>query len=80
MPHPPQAQNVCVADPKISRPPDITLLSEKRFIPIIPALPNGLKDVLQASRVSTALPADSRNRGLSLNWEHFTHPIDVILS
>jgi len=32
----------------------------KRFIPIAPALPNGLKDVLQASRISSSKPADSR--------------------
>ena len=34
-----------------------------RFIPIVPALPNGLKDVITASS-STALPPDSRQRGM----------------
>lgn len=35
-----------------------------RYIPIIPALPNGLKDAIAASQSSTALPPDSRQRGM----------------
>ncbi|KAF8912894.1 hypothetical protein CPB84DRAFT_481471 [Gymnopilus junonius] len=35
----------------------------RRFIPIVPALPNGLRDVLSASSL-TALPSDSRQRGV----------------
>ena len=35
-----------------------------RFIPIFPALPNGLKDAIAASQSSTALPPDSRQRGM----------------
>ncbi|GLB36584.1 putative copper-fist [Lyophyllum shimeji] len=38
----------------------------KRFIPIVPALPNGLQDVLKGSRISTSLPADARQRVDSL--------------
>ncbi|KAF8807629.1 hypothetical protein BYT27DRAFT_7233127 [Phlegmacium glaucopus] len=38
----------------------------RRFIPIIPALPNGLKDVIAASQSSTILPPDSRQRVDSL--------------
>lgn len=38
----------------------------KRFIPIVPALPNGLQDVLKASRISSSLPADARQRVESL--------------
>ncbi|KAF9455318.1 hypothetical protein BDZ94DRAFT_1205886 [Collybia nuda] len=34
----------------------------RRFIPIEPALPNGLRDVLQASKVSSSTPADARQR------------------
>ncbi|KDR85229.1 hypothetical protein GALMADRAFT_233958 [Galerina marginata CBS 339.88] len=37
----------------------------KRFIPIVPALPNGLRDMLSASQSST-LPPDSRQRVDSL--------------
>ncbi|KAK0198085.1 hypothetical protein F5146DRAFT_70631 [Armillaria mellea] len=32
----------------------------RRFIPIVPALPNGLKDVLQASQSTTSKPPDAR--------------------
>jgi len=38
----------------------------RRFIPIIPALPNGLKDVIAASQSSTSLTPDSRKRVDSL--------------
>jgi len=38
----------------------------RRFIPIIPALPNGLKDVLTASQSSFSLTPDSRQRVDSL--------------
>ncbi|KAG6902991.1 hypothetical protein C0995_008564 [Termitomyces sp. Mi166 len=37
-------------------------IKAKRFIPIVPALPNGLQDVLKTSRV-TSSPADVRQRG-----------------
>lgn len=36
----------------------------RRFIPIVPALPNGLRDVLAASQVRSSLPADARQRGI----------------
>lgn len=38
----------------------------RRFIPIVPALPNGLKDVLQASGIHSYAPADARQRVASL--------------
>lgn len=38
----------------------------RRFIPIVPALPNGLRDVLAASQVQDPLPADTRQRVDSL--------------
>lgn len=41
-------------------------ISARRFVPITPALPNGLKDVLQASQISFSLQADTRQRGMSL--------------
>ncbi|KAF5377244.1 hypothetical protein D9615_006404 [Tricholomella constricta] len=44
----------------------LTGTKSKRFIPIVPALPNGLQDVLKASRISSALPADVRQRVDSL--------------
>ncbi|KAG5646866.1 hypothetical protein DXG03_001942 [Asterophora parasitica] len=37
----------------------------RRFIPITPALPNGLQDILKASQIPSALPADARQRGMS---------------
>jgi len=38
----------------------------KRFIPIVPALPNGLQDILKASQIPSTLPADARQRVDSL--------------
>jgi len=38
----------------------------RRFIPIVPALPNGLKDIIAASQSSTSLTPDSRQRVDSL--------------
>ncbi|KAF8060960.1 hypothetical protein FPV67DRAFT_315623 [Lyophyllum atratum] len=38
----------------------------KRFIPIVPALPNGLQDILKASGMTSALPPDARQRVDSL--------------
>lgn len=35
---------------------------QKRYIPIVPALPNGLQDILRSSGVSNTLPADARQR------------------
>ena len=45
-----------------------------RFIPIIPALPNGLKDAIAASQSSTALPPDSRQRGMVSYHPCFNDP------
>jgi Copper fist DNA binding domain len=42
----------------------LTRFIARRFIPIIPALPNGLKDVMAASQSSTSLPPGSRQRGM----------------
>ena len=42
----------------------LTRFIARRFIPIIPALPNGLKDVIAASQSSTSLPPYSRQRGI----------------
>lgn len=47
--------------------------SARRFIPIVPALPNGLRDALSASSSSTSLPPDSRQRG-----RFWTCPLDVL--
>ncbi|KAF9454936.1 hypothetical protein P691DRAFT_4125 [Macrolepiota fuliginosa MF-IS2] len=41
-----------------------TTSKSRRFIPIVPALPNGLRDVLAASQVRTSLPANARQRGI----------------
>lgn len=43
-----------------------TTSKSRRFIPIVPALPNGLKDILAASQIRTSLPADARQRVDSL--------------
>ncbi|KAG7090725.1 hypothetical protein E1B28_009817 [Marasmius oreades] len=37
----------------------------KRFIPIAPALPNGLKDLQSSSNCSITIPPDKRQRGIS---------------
>lgn len=41
------------------------LLSEKRYIPIVPALPNGLNDAFTSSNVIPISPAHPRQKGLS---------------
>jgi hypothetical protein len=45
----------------------LTFILAKRFIPIVPALPNGLRDVLGRSRSSQSYPVDSRQKGEHLN-------------
>ncbi|KAJ3576272.1 hypothetical protein NP233_g534 [Leucocoprinus birnbaumii] len=39
-----------------------TTSKSRRFIPIVPALPNGLRDVFASSQVPTSLPPDARQR------------------
>jgi len=41
----------------------MTSLTARRFIPIVPALPNGLRDVFAAAQVPSPLP-DARQRGI----------------
>jgi hypothetical protein len=38
--------------------------SEKRYIPIVPALPNGLNDALTSSNVMPIAPAHPRQKGM----------------
>jgi len=52
-------------DAPLMQPLSSSSTSKPRFIPIIPALPNGLKDAIAASQSSTA-PPDSRQRVDSL--------------
>jgi hypothetical protein len=40
-------------------------LSEKRYIPIVPALPNGLNDAITSSNVIPIAPAHPRQKGMS---------------
>ncbi|KAG7450792.1 uncharacterized protein BT62DRAFT_535500 [Guyanagaster necrorhizus] len=40
--------------------PVVGYTKSRRFIPIVPALPNGLKDVLQASQSTASKPPDAR--------------------
>ena len=40
-------------------------LSEKRYIPIVPALPNGLNDAFTASNTIPIAPAHPRQKGMS---------------
>jgi len=40
-------------------------LSEKRYIPIVPALPNGLNDAFTSSNVIPIAPAHPRQKGMS---------------
>ncbi|KAJ7596822.1 hypothetical protein C8J56DRAFT_918413 [Mycena floridula] len=56
----------CSCTDKEAQPPTVQPLAtasgskSRRFIPIAPALPNGLKDVMEASQSSRSMPADSR--------------------
>ena len=58
----------------------------RRFIPIIPALPNGLKDVISASQSLTTLPPDSRQRGMiphrqfTKSWLTPSYLVDSLLN
>ncbi|PPQ67379.1 hypothetical protein CVT25_005958, partial [Psilocybe cyanescens] len=62
----------CNCNPEKSDAPAVQPLSStsisktRRFIPIVPALPNGLRDVLESSQASSSIPPDSRQRVDSL--------------
>lgn len=59
-------------------------LSEKRYIPIVPALPNGLKDAFTSSNTTPISPAHPRQRGIAPSLVIFhvrrvPHPSSVFL-
>ncbi|KAF8167870.1 hypothetical protein B0H34DRAFT_35202 [Crassisporium funariophilum] len=62
-----------------------TACKSRRFVPIIPALPNGLRDFVGTSKSSITLPPDVRQRGgfhcpVQVARSHVYGPVDSLLN
>ncbi|KAK0446461.1 uncharacterized protein EV420DRAFT_903687 [Desarmillaria tabescens] len=60
--------------------PVVGYTKSRRFIPIVPALPNGLKDVLQASQATSSKPPDARQLGDCVRYvDHIQCLIPIVV-